>query len=323
MSKSKQKTKFSIFTVLLIIVFVILFVYALSFILLLSWGFMTSLKSIIDFTDLGNVMGLPDERFSAEQLKFANYTLVINSFEFPIPDKSYYSALFGLISKPKIPNTNFLMLVWNSVAYAIFGCVLHSFTAATVAFICAKYKFKYCEVIYTTALIIMIIPIVGAYPSELKMMQDLGLYNSYFGMWFQKINFTGIYFFVFYAFFRGLPDSYIEAAEIDGASQLSTYITIVIPLAIKVISTVMLLSFIDYWNNYQNSLLYFPSMPTLAYGVFQMSTQTTNHNPNMKGAWGTPQKVAGCMTLALPLIVLFIVFRNKILGDVSLGGLKE
>ena len=322
MNKSKQKAKFSIFTLLLIVVFVILFVYALSFILLLSWGFMTSLKSIIDFTDLGNIVGLPDQKWSADQLRFSNYSLVISSFEFPVPDKSYYSSVFGYVEKPKV-YTNFLILIWNSIAYSVFGCVLHSFAAATVAFICAKYKFKYCEIIYNTALIIMIIPIVGAYPSELKMMQDLGLYNSYFGMWFQKINFTGIYFFVFYAFFRGLPDSYIEAAEIDGASQLSTYVTIVIPLAIKVISTVMLLSFIDYWNNYQNALLYFPSMPTLAYGVFSMSTQTMNANPNMKGAWGTPQKAAACMTLALPLIVLFIIFRNKILGDVSLGGLKE
>ena len=209
------------------------------------------------------------------------------------------------------------------MAYAVMGCIIHTMTTATVAFICAKYRFKYTEVIYTTALIVMMVPIVGAYPSELKLLQDLGLFNSYLGMWIQKMTFTGLYFFVFYAFFKGVPDSYIEAAEVDGAPQFTIYLTIILPLAIKIISTVMLLTFIDYWNNYQVALLYHPSYPTLAYGVFSMSTLTVSPYPEMKGAWGTPQKVAACMMLAFPLIALFIIFRNKILGDVSMGGLKE
>ena len=317
----KTKKKFSIFNVLLILVFVVLLLYSLSFILLISWGFLTSLKSVIDFTDLGNVLGLPDPNLSKNELKFSNYSLVLNSFKFPVGDKSFYSSIFGLISKPKF-ETNFLHLIWNSAAYAVGGSLIHTMTTATVAFICAKYRFKYTEVIYTTALIVMMIPIVGAYPSELKLLQDLGLYNSYLGMWLQKMTFTGLYFFVFYAFFRGIPDSYIEAAEVDGAPQFTIYLTIIMPLAIKILSTVMLLSFIDYWNNYQVALLYHPSYPTLANGVFSMSTQTLNPNVQ-KGAWDTPQKVAACMMLALPLITLFIIFRNKILGDVSMGGLKE
>lgn len=317
----KAKKKFNIFNILLVLVFVVLLLYSLSFILLIAWGFLTSLKSVIDFTDLGNVLGLPDPNLSKNELKFSNYSLVLNSFKFNVADKSYYSTIFGLVSKPKV-ETNFLLLIWNSAAYAVGGSLIHTLTTATVAFICAKYRFKYTEVIYTTALIVMMIPIVGAYPSELKLLQDLGLYNSYLGMWLQKMTFTGLYFFVFYAFFRGIPDSFIEAAEVDGASQFTIYLTIIMPLAIKILSTVMLLSFIDYWNNYQVALLYHPSYPTLAYGVFSMSTQTLNPNVQ-KGAWDTPQKVAACMMLALPLITLFIIFRNKILGDVSMGGLKE
>ena len=317
----KAKKKFNIFNILLILVFVVLLLYSLSFILLIAWGFLTSLKSVIDFTDLGNVLGLPDPNLSKNELKFSNYLLVLNSFKFNVADKSYYSSIFGLVSKPKV-ETNFLLLIWNSAAYAVGGSLIHTMTTATVAFICAKYRFKYTEVIYTTALIVMMIPIVGAYPSELKLLQDLGLYNSYLGMWLQKMTFTGLYFFVFYAFFRGIPDSFIEAAEVDGASQFTIYLTIIMPLAIKILSTVMLLSFIDYWNNYQVALLYHPSYPTLAYGVFSMSTQTLNPNVQ-KGAWDTPQKVAACMMLALPLIALFVIFRNKILGDVSMGGLKE
>ena len=317
----KTKKKFNIFNILLILVFVVLLLYSLSFILLIAWGFLTSLKSVIDFTDLGNVLGLPDSNLSKNELKFSNYLLVLNSFKFNVADKSYYSSIFGLVSKPKV-ETNFLLLIWNSAAYAVGGSLIHTMTTATVAFICAKYRFKYTEVIYTTALIVMMIPIVGAYPSELKLLQDLGLYNSYLGMWIQKMTFTGLYFFVFYAFFRGIPDSFIEAAEVDGASQFTIYLTIIMPLAIKILSTVMLLSFIDYWNNYQVALLYHPSYPTLAYGVFSMSTQTLNPNVQ-KGAWDTPQKVAACMMLALPLITLFVIFRNKILGDVSMGGLKE
>lgn len=317
---SKIKNINPIMTVL----FAVLIVYAVSIVFVLAWGFLTSLKSVEDFSDMGNVLGLPNAKWSSKQILFRNYSLVLKSFTTVIQDNSYISSIFGKISFPRIVVT-FWDLLFNTLMYAVVGSVIHAFTTMTVAYICAKYKYTYTKLIYYVCLIIMMIPIVGAYPSEIKLLSDLGLYNTYLGMWFQKLNFTGIYFFVFYGFFSNLSNTYTEAAEIDGASQINVYIRIIIPLAIKIIGTVILITFIQYYNNYQAPLLYFPSKPTISYGVFAMSLQTFNANPGQKTSeiQSAPVRIAGCMILALPILVIFLALKDVLMGNITIGGIKE
>ena len=80
-------------------------------------------------------------------------------------------------------------------------------------------------------------------------------------------------------------------------------------------ATVFLIKFIEFWNDYSTPLLYLPTHPTLAYGVQDMST---NGDINK-----VLERIASCMVLALPITILFIVFRNKIMGNVTMGGVKE
>lgn len=306
---------------LMLVVFLILAAYAISVLFILSWGGITTLKSIDEF-DLGNILGLPDPQLSAEQIRLKNYSLAILGFETTIGDESYLSSIFGYIEHPKT-YANFWALTFNSIIYAVLGTLVNAFTCMTVAYICAKYRFRFCEFIYSMVVVIMIIPIVGNYPASIAVMKDLGLFNSYLGMIVQRITFTGMYFLVFYAFFQSVPDSFVEAAEIDGASQVSVYLKIILPLAIKIMSTVWLLLFIDAWNNYTVTIMYFPSLPTLSAAITAVANQSIHSNPLLKGQWGTPQKIASCMLITFPLIIIFTIFHNKILGDVSMGGLKE
>ena len=81
-----------------------------------------------------------------------------------------------------------------------------------------------------------------------------------------------------------------------------------------VFTTVLLLTFITYWNDYQTPLIYIPSYPTLAYGLW--------YYINVISTGSVPMKLSGCMVMAVPLFVLFIVFQNKLMGNVSVGGLK-
>ena len=302
---------------LLSFVFIVLLLYSISVIFIFAWGMITSLKSEIDFKDLGNYIGLPNFKWSKNEIFFGNYLAVFTGFNgTTISDQSYYSSLFGLITCEKIYVT-FGHLVFNSIFYAVICTGVYVLTAMTVAYICAKYKFAFCEVIYNIVVIVMIIPIVGNYSSSIAVMKDLGLYNNYLGMIVQRISFTGMYFLLFYAFFQGIPDSFIEAAEIDGASQLSVYLKIIIPLSTKIIGTVWLLMFIDAWNNYSVSIMYFPSLRVLAAAVYLVSSG------GVRVIKGAPAQITAAMIMAIPLILIFIVFRNKILGDISAGGLKE
>ena len=315
--KQKSKRTWNIFA---IIFFSLLALYSLSILTLLFWGLLTSLKSITDFKTFGNVIGLPDSKWSKDEMLFKNYLLIFQRFVIKTYDKSYYSAIFGKINILE-RKVGFVELVFNTIIYAVLCASVQSFATFLGAYLCAKYKYWFSNFFYSLLLVIMIIPIVGTGPATLVLLRDTGLYSTYLAMIILHFNCTGMYFFVYYAYVQGISDSYVEAAEIDGASQTRIFFTIIIPLASKILLTVILLSFIGLWNDYQTPLLYYPNKPTLAYAVYSMAN--SSGGSATISTTGLPQKVAGCMILAIPLIVLFITCKDLVLGNLSMGGLKE
>lgn len=309
-----------------IAVIVILVVYSLSLLFLLGWGLLTSLKSYDDFDIMNNILGLPNlEVYGAQDaLALGNYNRILFStvFQFASSDASYISAIFGYVNNsPNIMFTFGHFLV-NSLVYSVICSFVHAFVAFACAYLCAKFKFKFSEFIYVVMLIVMAIPIVGSSPAMITLLRDLGIYDSVFAMVALNFNFTGVYFFVFYAYLVGISDTYVEAAEIDGASQLQIFLAIIFPLCIKVFFTVFLLQFIQTWNDYQTPLLYYPNHPTLAYAVFRMTNNTGGEDKGMEYQ-GIPQRVAGCMVLAIPVLILFISFNKMLMGNLTMGGIKE
>ncbi len=317
-----KKDKSVLNKILIIFVFVVLAMYTLSIVTMLSWALITSWKSPFDFFDYGNLFGLPDMKLSkAEFLQWKNYTEVFKNFTVTV-GSNYISGDTVIVNKGTY---GFWDMLFFSLLYAGGGCIISTFVPCVMAYVCVKYPYKLSKIIYMVALFIMIVPIVGSFPSEITLLRRLGLYDSMFGNYIQKFNFTGMYFFVFFAFFESLPDSYAEAAEIDGASQASILVRIILPLTGKIIASVMLIMFITYWDDYTIPHLYLPSWPTLAYGVYDITRQGQYGTgvANLKGADLPPAQMTVSMILALPMLVLFITLKDKIMGNMSLGGLKE
>ena len=344
---------------ILIFVFCVLMVYAITMIGLLVWGFLTSLKTTMDFSTLGNVLGLPDiaaqkdmylENYqkyldhvalggdpsqtimweaaynqyllAKKNIVLDNYWKAIQNFgNFSTGDWSYISSIWGPIEKLSLRPT-FGFTLFNSLFYGMGGAVAHAGTCLVVGFLCSKYRYKFSNFLYSLVVVIMVIPIVGAQPSMIELMKTTGMFDSYFGMIFQKINFTGMYFLVFYAYYLSLSDAYIEAAEIDGASQFRVFLTIIIPLASKMFWTIFILDFIAMWNDYNTPMIYFPTHPTVSYGIYRMvgTTEGEARDPEQQGP---PAYIAGCMILAIPIVIMFVFMSDRIMGNVSMGGLKE
>ena len=316
-----KKQKNVVNKVLITCLIVFLIVYALSIMFMLLWGVLTSLKHSDDY--FANKLGLPSLAYSRKEFfNLYNYTQVFKNFEFPVR-ASFYSNGQKITHRATM---NIGTLLLNTVIYAGTGAFLHAFVPCLVAYLCVKYPYMLSKIIYSVCLIIMIIPIIGAYPSEISLLRSLGLYDSWLGYFFQKMNFTGMYFFVFHAYFRGVPDAYTEAAEVDGASQTTILFQIILPLVSKMIGTVMLILFVQLWNDYQTPLLYLPTKATLAYGVYYMAYAVPigSLSQEAQAVFGfTPGKIAACMVLALPILVLFIFLKNKLMGNVSVGGIKD
>lgn len=328
--KYKERKKKQAFNPIMLVVFIVLAVYALSIFAVLGWSLLTVFKSTLDFK--ANPVGLPNydyiwgsmpDEFSVQNIKGYNFIRALIGFnEVEVAQRSYVSRIFGLIEKPS-RDVSIPFALFNTFIYAVLGAFIYAFVSMTVAYMCCKYKYKFSKIIYLTNITVMIIPIVGSQPAMIDMMQTLGLFDSYSGMIFQKINFTGMYFLVFYAFFSGLYDSYAEAAEIDGATQLGIFLRIIVPLSSKMLGTIFLLYFITLWNDYQTPLLYFPTHATISYSLFRVINFSQLKSHKGEEWTGAPQKIAASLILAIPMIIIFCIFSDKIMGDLSMGGVKE
>ena len=313
--RAHAKTPFNVvFGVLL----ALLIIYTLFLIFSLGWSLLTSLKSPLDFEMNRNILGLPstnaDDPFnSVDALKFGNYSKIFSEFMIQMRQPFYRgSTLVTHSTKATIP-----VMLMNTLLYVGGGALIYAIMPCFTAYLCAKYNYKLSAIIFVVYTFMLCAPIVGAYPTELTFLRDSGLYDSIFGNYVQKMTGSGMYFFVYFAYFKGMSNTYREAAELDGAGELTIMLRIYFPLAIKIILTVFLIQFVALWNDYQTPLLYLPTHPTLAYGVFYINT-------SLNQTWYyIPYRMAACVTLFVPILIIFIAFRNKLMGDVSLGGIKE
>ncbi len=292
--KNKRKEKISILNIVL---FVILAVYSVFLLYPMFWGVITSVKEQYDFLD--NVLGMPSK------VMIQNFGTIFEYFSAP--------AKKGDVQEMQ----GFWQMLANTLLY-VGGC---SFTATFVPCITAYATAKFPEkkmssVIYGTVLLAMMIPIVGSYPAEINMLQRLGIYNTLIGVWIQRANFLGVYFLVFHAAFKGMAKDYSEAAEIDGASEMTILMKIMLPLVKNTFFTVFLVKFVEFWNDYQVPLLYLPSKPTLSYGLYYVSNYTANMISTV------PMRMAGCIIILVPILALFIAFNGKLMGSITLGGVK-
>ena len=317
MKKRKNKT----ITPITIILFVILLAYAISLIIPLIWGFSTSLKHYyLDFRY--NVLGFPNfaawskSTIEGENAWYSNYVTVINNFNFKLRSV-YYVGFRGDVLVTHESTVTILTALMNTFLYAGIMSFLNAIVPCIVGYMCAKYKFKFSGVIYGTVVFTMVMPLFGQAPSLITLLRKINLFDEFLGQWLMSATFANMYFLVFYAFYEGLSDAYLEAAEIDGASQFRVMTTIAIPLAKNTIMTIVLIVFVALWNDYNAPILYLPTKPTLAYGVFWLQQRS----PVVKSQ--VTLQVASLMMLVAPILVLFIIFKNRFMGNLSMGGIKE
>lgn len=295
---AKKKFKFNPLAVFL---GTVLILYTLILFFFLFYDFYASLKTRQEFRK--SVISLPKDWIGG----FKNYETAFNAVKIQADMGDGTKKFFYLEE-----------MFLNSFLYSV-GC---AFTATLVpclvAYVTAKYRFRFNKVIYYTVIFVMVTPIVGSAPSQIYVMDEIfGLYNSFFGMWFMSANFLGTYYLVFYGIFKGLSWEYAEAAFIDGASHFNVMVRVMFPLIKTTFGVVMLLNFIAFWNNYQTPLVFMPKYPTAAFGVqfFDVASDNTfKANPGVR--------LAASVLLMTPVLIIFILFRNKLAGNLTVGGIK-
>ncbi len=284
------------FSPLTIVMAVILGLYCLVLAIWLVWALLTSFKNPNDF--LGNKYGLPNPWY------FDNFAYVI--YEYKV--EKLIDGVSTVISTGD--------MILNSVLYSVGSAFVATLVPCITAYLCARYKYKFSKIIYSIVLVCMVIPIVGSQASELQIVIKMGIYDHMFGMWILKSGFLGLYFLVFHEVFLSIPNAYGEAAEIDGASDFCIMTKISLPLAKNTFFTVLLIMFVTYWNDFQTPMLYLPTHPTISEALYWIKSSSFNYFAKM------PVKMAAPMMFLIPVLVIFLCFHKRLLGNLTVGGVK-
>ena len=273
--------------VLYTVLIVVFSLYSVSLLFPLFWAILVSLKTHEEYM-INSPFALP------EQWVFKNYLTAFSTLE--------------------VNGATFPGMIVNSLWYAVGSCVLNIFVCSMTAYIFARYEFKGSRVIYNVLLIIMLMPIIGNGPAIYRVYSRLHITNSPFFL-ISTAGGIGINFLYQEAFYRNVSWSYAEAAFIDGANHWTVFFRIMMPQTLGIVSTLGIMQFIQYWNDYSTPMLYFPELPTLALGLYQYEIKM------IRGA-NMPVYFAGLVLSMLPVLIIFAFCQNSIMEREALGGIK-
>ncbi|MDE6504258.1 MAG: carbohydrate ABC transporter permease [Clostridia bacterium] len=269
-----------------IIVFVLFALYVFTLFFALLWAINASLKSQVEFNQ--DVNSLPKEWL------FSNYITAFTAVN--------------------ANETNMFGMFWNSIWYSCGGALLTVFTSSVTSYVVAKYKFPGRNVIYAIAIITMMIPIVGSFPSQYRVYDTLKIIDSPLILITAAAGF-GFEFIVLFSFFRTLSWTYAEAGFIDGASHLKVFFRVMLPQALPVIGSLFIVAVVNRWNDYMFPTLFMQSYPTLSSGLYIFQLEMTR-------GINYPVLFAGLIISVIPVIVLFVCFQNTMMESMSVGGIK-
>lgn len=280
-------------TILFIVMTCVFALHCLSLFVPIFWVLISSFKEI-------------DEFLFAKQ----SFAMPMNFWG----ELSNYAEAFSMIQTEE---ANFPQMLFNSVWYTALNTAMHVFCPTITAYVISKYTFVGRNFLYGLSVTILTIPIVGTGGSMLRLVGNLGIYDTPWFVFFTGLaGFTGT-FIIYYGYFRSVSWSYAEAAQIDGANPFVVFFIVMLPQAKPIMLTYAITMSISNWGNYTDMLLYLPSYPTVASGLYVAGTAIDRFSGG-----DTPVYYAGLLMSAVPAIILFSIFSGKILTSISLGGLK-
>ena len=302
MRKSKRINNYVSPATILLASFLVIYVASLLY--MYFWGFFTSLKTVNQFKQ--NMLWIPDGM--PWEWEWKNYEIAYKNYQ----SHDILDAETGFPYR-----VGFLGMFVNTMIFSLGPPLVTLIFTWAMAYICSQYReFKESAFIVSMNLVLMMIPIVGTGPSSMQIWKELNLYDTWAWAFINAIGFVGGNFIIFYSVLRGVATEMREAALIDGAGNLTIMLRVIFPLTVNMFSILYVSSFIGRWNEYMTMVVWLPSKPSLAYGMYRFQYLT-----GTDVTW-PPIQVAGCVILMLPVLILFVIFKDKILGGITISTLK-
>lgn len=248
------------------------------------------------------------------------FWLVISSFK---TNSEFFNHPFGLPQAWKFSNyvtawqaskmsTAFL----NSVIVSLVSLALTLFLSSLAAYVLARLKFRFKGIILAFFVIGMLIPIHSTLVPLFILMKQIGLLNTYWALILPYTAFalpTAI--FVLTAYLASVPKEIEEAAYIDGTKLWGVFWRIMLPISLPALSTVVILSFLHFWNDFSFALVFISksSLKTLPLSI-------ANFADGYQTDYGL---TLAAMTIAVvPTIAVYLAFQEQVMKGMTAGAVK-
>jgi alpha-1,4-digalacturonate transport system permease protein len=208
----------------------------------------------------------------------------------------------------------FLDWTWNSLVIAVVAVVITVSLNLLCGYAFAKFRFAGRDILFIGVLSALMIPIQVIIVPLFLVVADLGLLNSYWGVILPRAaEAFGI--FMVRQFMVSVPDELLEAARLDGASELTIFLKVVLPLSKPIIAVLIIFTFMWRWNDFV--------LPLVILTDQEMYTVQLGLNL-LKGQYNT--EWTDIMAIALlsltPMLVIFVFFQRQLIQGIAGTGLK-
>ncbi len=209
---------------------------------------------------------------------------------------------------------HFPRYIWNSVKVTTSIVLLQFVTATTGAYAFSKLTWRFRDGLFILYISSIMIPIQAIIIPQFIVVRNLGLYNTHAAVVLVSA-LTAFGVFLCRQSFLTIPDSLLEAARIDGSSELRIFAQVVLPLSTPVIMTLVIFSFRYFWNDFFTPLIYLTSqsLKTLPLGMADFVDQyDVSYGPQM----------AAALISIVPVLIVFLIGQRYFVQGVVASGLK-
>ena len=204
----------------------------------------------------------------------------------------------------------------NTIVFTVATTLLMLVVTVLAAFAFARLNFRGKDLAFTLFLSLMMIPTELVVITNYVTITNADLRNTFTGLILPSVT-SVFYIYLLKENFSQIPDELYYAAKVDGTSDLKYLFKVLIPICKPTIVTITILKVIECWNSYV-----WPRLVTDDQAYFLVSNGIQEIRENGFGRENIPAMMATVVVISLPLIVLFLIFRKKIMAGVSRGGMK-
>ena len=204
----------------------------------------------------------------------------------------------------------------NTILFTLATTAIMLVVTVLAAFAFARLDFKGRDLAFTLFLSLMMIPSELVVITNFVTITNMDLRNTFLGLILPSVA-SVFYIYLLKENFAQIPDELYYAAKVDGTSDLKYLLKVMIPICKPTLITITILKVIECWNSYV-----WPRLITDEEAYFLVSNGIQSIRENGFGRENIPAMMAAVVVISVPLIVLFLIFRKKIMAGVAQGGTK-